>query len=124
MKKLLFLMTLMMPLLFASCGDDKDEPTSFSKQLVGEWEEINGPELELFHLKFISDHKGLFWITENGVKIEETPFTWAQDGNNVVVTVTVDGETSTGTGIFRDGFLFLYDDTEGIESAIVYKKVK
>ena len=54
MKKLLLLMTLMMPLLFSSCGDDKGDPDFFSKQLIGEWVEVNGPEDELFHIKFDS----------------------------------------------------------------------
>ena len=114
----------MMPLIFASCGDDNDEPVSFKKQIIGEWVENNGIEAELFHIKFDSNYKGLHWITENGVIIDQTPFTWAEDGNTIVITVIEDGITSTGKGVIKNGLLYIYGDEEGEEYAIAYKKVK
>jgi len=124
MKKLLLLMTLMMPLLFSSCGDDKGDPDFFSKQLIGEWVEVNGPEDELFHIKFDSTHKGLIWITDNQVTILEAPFTWTENGGLIVIKITEDGKTTKGTGEIRDGFLYIYGNSGDESDYILYTKVK
>ena len=126
MKKILLLITFIMPLFFASCGDDDDSPSTFSKQLIGEWVEYNGNEIELFHYKFDSDHKGLFWVTEYGEVIEEISFSWSTKGDVLSFTINDDYETYTGKGFIKDGLLCIYnEDDEGDEdSYIYYKKVK
>ena len=38
MKKILLLMAIILPFVFTSCGDDKDEPKqSLEEQLIGSW---------------------------------------------------------------------------------------
>ena len=37
MKKILLLWALIMPFVFSSCDDDKDEPKNPGEELIGEW---------------------------------------------------------------------------------------
>lgn len=83
MKKFLILWAILLPLIFISCGDDKDD-----NFLVGEWIDVdsepNGPEV--FHYKFNSNHTGAFWVSYNG-RVDYSnmywTFKWSVDGDEI-----------------------------------------
>lgn len=65
-----------------ACGDDEPS-SSLEKQLIGEWND--GPSsLEVFYLKFNSNHTGKFWVVVNdmgGIIDCEIDFKWSVNGD-------------------------------------------
>lgn len=94
MKKLLFIMAMMLPLFtFVGCSDDDE--VSNENELIGTWVESKESPIEVYHIQFKSDYTGLHWVTNNG-DIDEwgkEPITWSTSGNNL--TVTTDDEPIT-----------------------------
>lgn len=85
MKKILLLMAIILPFVLTSCGDDKDEPKSLEKQLIGEWVKIddNGSEL---HYIFNSDYTGKNYILFLGSTSDESNFKWSLNGNKLTLS--------------------------------------
>ena len=63
MKKILFFMMAMLPLMFIGCTDDEND---YKSQLVGMWVEDTDYNIEVFHLQLNSDGTGWQWAEDNG----------------------------------------------------------
>ena len=64
MKKILFFMMAMLPLMFIGCSDDDEN--DHKGQLVGMWVEDTDYNIEVFHLQLNSDGTGWQWAEDNG----------------------------------------------------------
>ncbi len=135
MKKYLFLFLAVMlgtmSVFFTACGDD-EPASSLEKQLIGEWVDnwYDGPEddyLDVFHLRFNSNHTGTFWVIEYG-KVDITiDFKWSVNGD----ILTLKGnDPELNDCIFEKGRFYFVDDklylpdADGGGDGLVMKRVK
>jgi len=121
MKKILLLLAIIVPFVFTSCGDDKDEPKTLEQQLIGEWVESTDFEIDLFNLKFNTDHTGKLWVTDLGVTKpgSESNFTWSLTGSNLVIEAS-DGEIANSTISITDNVLKIVQSDGDV---VLFKKV-
>lgn len=87
MKKTLFLLAIMLPFIFSSCGDDNDVLSPMEQELVGEWARINalGSETADYHYVFNKEHTGSHRHIVNGEVNTEIAFNWTLDGNKLTL---------------------------------------
>ena len=84
MKKILLLWALIMPFVFSSCDDDKDEPKNPGEELIGEWimldEDGRMPDPlvcdEIWHMEFFPNYDAKEWVTHFGVTTETNQYSW------------------------------------------------
>ena len=91
MKKILLLMAIILPFVFTSCGDDKDEPKQILEQeLIGSWvgdeyTVVDGKVVVTHphsaYILFNADHTGKRWSVIDGVKSPVYNYTWSLKGN-------------------------------------------
>ncbi len=92
MKKILLLMTLVLPFILNSCDDDKDILTSQEQDLVGEWAIIKTADTQNdIHYVFKKERTGSRRILVNGEVTNDVGFKWTLNGK----TLTLD----YGTGM-------------------------
>lgn len=87
MKKLLFLLTIMLPFIFSSCGNDNDVLSPMEQDLVGEWAIVNAPgsQAEDFHYVFNKERTGSRRHIVNGEVKTDVAFNWTLDGNKLTL---------------------------------------
>ena len=84
MKKILLLWALIMPFVFSSCDDDKDEPKNPGEELIGEWiwleDDGRMPDPlvddEIWHMEFFPNYDAKEWVTHFGVTTETNHYSW------------------------------------------------
>ena len=84
MRKILLLWALIMPFVFSSCDDDKDEPKNPGEELIGEWimldEDGRMPDPlvddEIWHMEFFPNYDAKEWVTHFGVTTETNLYSW------------------------------------------------
>ena len=87
MKKILLLMTLVLPFILNSCDDDKDILTSQEQDLVGEWAIIKTADTQNdIHYVFKKERTGSRRIVVNGEVTNDVPFNWTFDGNKLTLS--------------------------------------
>ena len=119
MKKILLLMAIILPFVFTSCGDDKDEPQNLEQELIGEWVENTNSNYEVYHYIFKSDHTGSWWVTNNNVLIDGfvvTTFTLSVKGNSLTLVNDANGGSASTTFSIKNGILHFdnFDSGAGI----------
>lgn len=128
MKKiLLFLMMMVLTVVGTTgCGgDDDDDIVAATSQIVGTWRDIDtsdGNEDWTFN----ANGKGYIHFDDINVNgLEQIDFTYSLSGNQLELTLTVDGKTIPGTvtvSFAEDGnTLYIYQENE---EPIVLKKIK
>ena len=86
MKKILFLLTFMLPLVFTSCGDDNDVLTSQEQELVGEWAIIKTADTQNdIHYVFKKERTGSRRILVNGEVTNDIGFKWTLNGKTLTI---------------------------------------
>ena len=86
MKKILFLLTFMLPLVFTSCGDDNDVLTSQEQELVGEWAIIKTADTQNdIHYVFKKERTGSRRILVNGEVTNNIGFKWTLNGKTLTI---------------------------------------
>ena len=86
MKKILFLLTFMLPLVFTSCGDDNDVLTSQEQELVGEWAIIKTADTQNdIHYVFKKERTGSRRILVNGEVTNDIGFKWTLNGKTLAI---------------------------------------
>ena len=86
MKKILFLLTFMLPLIFTSCGDDNDVLTSQEQELVGEWAIIKTADTQNdIHYVFKKERTGSRRILVNGEVTNDIGFKWTLNGKTLTI---------------------------------------
>lgn len=87
MKKILFLMALVMPLILASCGDDKDVLSPMEQDLVGEWALVKTPgsQTDDYHYVFKKERTGSRRHIVDGQVVTDIAFNWTLDGNTLTL---------------------------------------
>ena len=102
MKKILLLLAIILPFVFTSCGDDKDEPKqNLEQELIGSWvgdvyNIIDGKVVVTHphsgYILFNADHTGKSWRFIDGVMSPDYNFTWSLKGN--ILTITFSASSS------------------------------
>ena len=109
MKKILLSMAILLPFVFTSCGDDKDEPKqNLEQELIGTWVgdlyDIVDGEMIVTHphsayILFNADHTGKTWSVIDGVNKPVRNFNWSLKGNILTiedgsepVIISIDGD--------------------------------
>ena len=86
MKKILFLLTFMLPFIFTSCGDDNDVLTSQEQELVGEWAIIKTADTQNdIHYVFKKERTGSRRILVNGEVTNDIGFKWTLNGKTLTI---------------------------------------
>ena len=87
MKKILFLLAIVLPLVFTSCGDNNDVLSPMEQELVGEWAIINSPgsQSEDFHYVFKKERTGARRHLVNGQVETDIAFKWTLEGNTLTL---------------------------------------
>lgn len=85
MKKILFLMAVLLPLIFTSCGDDKDVLSSQEQELVGEWAIVKTPESGNEDMRFVfkKERTGSRRHVVDGNVVTDISFKWTLEGNRL-----------------------------------------
>ena len=85
MKKALFLLAILLPLLLASCGDDNDVLSPMEQELVGEWALIKAPGSQVndYHYVFKKERTGSRRRIVDGEVVTDIAFNWTLDGNRL-----------------------------------------
>lgn len=127
MKKYIYLLFAIMSLLcIAACGDDDEPVSSLEKQLIGEWDD-GASSSEVFHLKFDSNHRGTFWVTEHGETDITIDFKWSV--NDDILTLEGD-DSELYDFIFEKGRFYFVDDklylpdADGGGDGLIMKRTK
>ena len=86
MKKILLLMTLVLPFILNSCDDDKDILTSQEQDLVGEWAIIKTADTQNdIHYVFKKERTGSRRILVNGEVTNDIGFKWTLNGKTLTI---------------------------------------
>ena len=87
MKKILLLMTIMLPFFLTSCGDDNDVLSSMEQELVGEWAIIKTTDTQAddYHYVFNKERTGSRRHIVNGEVVTDVPFNWILNGNTLTL---------------------------------------
>ena len=87
MKKILLLMTIMLPFFLTSCGDDNDVLSSMEQELVGEWAIIKTTDTQAddYHYVFNNERTGSRRHIVNGEVVTDVPFNWILNGNTLTL---------------------------------------
>lgn len=86
MKKILLLMTLVLPFLLNSCGDDKDILSTQEQELLGEWALIKTADNPNdIHYVFKKERTGSRRRIEDGNVVSDFAFRWTFDGNKLTL---------------------------------------
>ena len=107
MKKILLLITIILPLVLTSCGDDKDEPKSLEQQLIGKWEsswEIDGDNYHNIAI-FDSEHQFYHSGYKNDTEIIRVSYTWELNGNTIKLIRNYDSAETTHEISIKDNAL-------------------
>lgn len=85
MKKIFFLMAVLLPLIFTSCGDDKDVLSSQEQELVGEWAIVKTPESGNEDMRFVfkKERTGSRRHVVDGNVVTDISFKWTLEGNRL-----------------------------------------
>lgn len=113
MKKILFLLAAVLPLMFVGCSDDDE---NFEERLVGAWVEDTKSAIEVMNLQLNADHSGYLWAEDNG-EIDEMgkqKFIWSATENELTTTMDESKETEKAPYQVRNGKLYVGE--------IVYKR--
>ena len=87
MKKILLLMTLVLPFILNSCDDDKDILSTQEQELVGEWAIVKTADTPNdIHYVFKKERTGSRRIVVNGEVTNDVPFNWTFDGNKLTLS--------------------------------------
>jgi hypothetical protein len=86
MKKILFLLALMLPLVLVSCGDDNDVLSPIEQDLVGEWAIIKTADTQNdIHYVFKKERTGSRRILVNGEVTNDIGFKWTLNGKTLTI---------------------------------------
>lgn len=112
MKKILFLLAAVLPLMFVGCSDDEN----FEERLVGTWVEDTKNTIEVMNLQLNANHTGLLWAEDNGEvdRWGKHSFTWSATENELTTTMDESKETEKAPYQLKDGKLYAGE--------IVYKR--
>ena len=113
MKKILFVLAALLPLMFIGCSDDDE---NFEERFVGAWVEDTNSVIEVLNIQLNADHTGLFWAEDNG-KVDESgkqKFIWSATENELTTTMDESKETENAPYQLKDGKLYVGE--------IVYKR--
>ena len=121
MKKLLFVLPMILSLVFVSCSKDDDETNHNESQLIGIWIEDredyeNG--IEVLHTEFKADYTGTDWVEDYGEIVPDLTreFVWSATENDI--TFIYDEGSLKYNYIIQDDKLHLSSEDE----TIVYLK--
>ena len=117
MKKILLLMAIILPFVFTSCGDDKDEPKqNLEQELIGQWYFMVN-EYTVNNYLFNSDHTGKHWMKQDGEVLNWTvrSFNWSlKEVDNVTyLNITSDEPHSIPASMpisIKDDILYIIQD--------------
>ena len=86
MKKILFLLALMLPLVLVSCGDDNDVLSPIEQDLVGEWAIVKTAENQNdYHYVFKKERTGSRRHIVDGEVVTDIAFKWTLDGETLTI---------------------------------------
>lgn len=85
MKRILFLLAAVLPLIFVGCSDDEN----FEERLVGTWVEDTKNTIEVMNLQLNANHTGLLWAEDNGGVDSwgKQSFTWSATEDELTTTM-------------------------------------
>ena len=88
MKKILLILSIMLPFILTSCGDDNDVLSLMEQELVGEWAIINpaGSQADDYHFVFNKERTGSRWRVVDGEVVSSVPFNWTLEGSTLTLS--------------------------------------
>lgn len=116
MKKILLLISIVLPFVLTSCGDDKEEPINLEQEIIGEWRTISKENYiddrdyyfsYIFYPNYTGEYKQ--YDTINGELKNKRTFTWLFNGTVLIAISPFNEELGKFAISYENGSLRMID---------------